>query len=209
MDLERRRVQDALETTVRTGDVTIDWLDPPTPQALFRALQTGTYHVLHFIGVGTMAENGSRDSGGAIYLENNDRSPAPVSSSTLALLLRDHDSMQFVMLDSSEATLTTSIDAFASVATSIVRRGVPAVVVTQFEMSQGAGIVFTSELYRSLVTRREPIDVAVTEGRKAVFIERSETEWAAPVLFLSNLDGRLIPTSRDGSEAAHGSPDGA
>ena len=68
----------------------------------------------------------------------------------------------------------------------------PAVVAMQFEISDEAAITFAEELYQSLIGRQDPIDVAVAEARKAIFTEVNETEWATPVLFLRNEDGRLF-----------------
>ena len=96
------------------------------------------------------------------------------------------------VLNSCEGARTSAVDPFAGIATSIVALGIPAVVAMQFEISDKAAITFAEELYQSLIARQDPIDVAVAEARKAVFTEVNETEWATPVLFLRNEDGRLF-----------------
>ena len=121
-----------------------------------------------------------------------DHSAAQVSDAQLVNLLGDQDSLRLVVLNSCEGARTSVVDPFAGIATSIVELGIPAVVAMQFEISDKAAITFAEELYQSLIARQDPIDVAVAEARKAVFTEVNETEWATPVLFLRNEDGRLF-----------------
>ena len=193
---ERKRVDDALAKARQDREVTIDWLDPATPKALRLALQKGEYHILHFVGHSgyvdeTDAAHGG-GGGGVLFLENEDHSAAQVSDAQLVNLLGDQDSLRLVVLNSCEGARTSAVDPFAGIATSIVALGIPAVVAMQFEISDKAAITFAEELYQSLIARQDPIDVAVAEARKAVFTEVNETEWATPVLFLRNEDGRLF-----------------
>ena len=193
---ERKRVDDALGKARQDREVTIDWLDPATPKALRLALQKGDYHILHFVGhSGYVAASDAAHGGGGggvIFLENEDHSAAQVSDAQLVNLLGDQDSLRLVVLNSCEGARTSAVDPFAGIATSIVALGIPAVVAMQFEISDKAAITFAEELYQSLIGRQAPIDVAVAEARKAVFTEVNETEWATPVLFLRNEDGRLF-----------------
>ena len=194
VEQERKRVDDALVKARQDREVTIDWLDPATPKALRLALQKGDYHILHFVGhSGYTGDSETSDGGGGlIYLENEDHTAAPISDSQLVNLLGDQESLRLVVLNSCEGARTSARDPFAGIATSIVALGIPAVVAMQFEISDKAAIAFAEELYQSLIARQEPIDVAVAEARKAVFTEVNETEWATPVLFLRNEDGRLF-----------------
>jgi len=193
---ERKRVDDALAKARQEREVTIDWLDPATPKALRKALQLGEFHILHFVGhSGYVAESDAAHGGGGggvLFLETEDHSPAQVSDAQLVNLLGDQDSLRLVVLNSCEGARTSVVDPFAGIATSIVALGIPAVVAMQFEISDKAAITFAEELYQSLIARQDPIDVAVAEARKAVFTEVNETEWATPVLFLRNEDGRLF-----------------
>ena len=193
---ERQRVDDALAKARQEREVTIDWLDPATPKALRLALQKGEYHILHFVGHSGYVDDGDAKNGGGgggvLFLENEDHSAAQVSDAQLVNLLGDQDSLRLVVLNSCEGARTSVVDPFAGIATSIVALGIPAVVAMQFEISDKAAITFAEELYQSLIARQDPIDVAVAEARKAVFTEVNETEWATPVLFLRNEDGRLF-----------------
>ena len=64
-------------------------------------------------------------------------------------------------------------------ADTLVRRGIPAVVAMQFEVSDNAAVEFAPALYGALAAGR-PIDAAVTEARKAMYTV-SPLEWATPV----------------------------
>jgi hypothetical protein len=201
---ERKRIDLALAKVRETRPVNITWLDPATPDALRRKLQEGDYHILHFVGhsgftgdekAAAEAVTGSgvsmSDAGGVIYLENDDRTKAPFTDTQLAMLLGDHN-LRLVVLNSCEGARSNALDPFAGIATSIVGLGTPAVLAMQFEISDKAAIAFADELYQSLIVRQEPIDVAVAEARKAVFTGVNETEWATPVLFLRNADGKIF-----------------
>ena len=62
----------------------------------------------------------------------------------------------------------------------------------QFEISDEAAILFAEELYTNLIGRQDPIDAAVAEARKAIYIELDTVEWATPVLFMGDLDVELF-----------------
>jgi hypothetical protein len=201
---ERKRVDDALAKVRETRDVNVTWLDPATPSALLQALQTGDYHILHFVGhsgftgdeeaaVQAVTDDGISevDPGGVIYLEDENRGKVALSDSQLVTLLGDQN-LRLVVLNSCEGARSSALDPFAGIAPAIVGLGVPAVLAMQFEISDNAAIKFADEFYQSLIAREEPIDVAVADARKAVFTLVNQTEWATPVLFLRNADGRIF-----------------
>ena len=184
---ERQRVERAVASMSATGRVVLDWLQPATPRRLREALRDQEYHAIHYVGHSAFVA-GTDDAGtgeGVLYLEHPDDGRAtPLDSTMLANLLGDQAQLQLVVLNSCEGARTTLTDPFAGVATTLIQSGVPAVVAMQFEISDEAAIVFAEELYTNLIGRQDPIDAAVAEARKAVFVEVDELEWATPVLFL-------------------------
>jgi len=62
----------------------------------------------------------------------------------------------------------------------------------QFEISDRAAIAFAEELYTGLIGRRDPIDAAVAEARKAIYSDVDRVEWATPVLFVRDPDVQLF-----------------
>jgi hypothetical protein len=131
--------------------------------------------------------------GGAILLANSSGKSAPVTAEDLGVLLRDHTSMRLAILNACEAGRTDPADPFAGVADTLVRRGIPAVVAMQYEVSDDAAIEFTPALYGALAASL-PVDVAVAEARKAIYTI-SQLEWATPVLFLRGDDALLFDIS--------------
>ena len=178
----------------------LDWLEPATPRSLRQALRDGSYHILHYVGHSDFTADGD----GVLFLEDADGTSAEVDSTELANLLADQTSLRLVVLNSCEGARTTLTDPYAGVATTLVQLGVPAVVAMQFEISDAAAILFAEELYVNLIGRQDPIDAAVAEARKAIYIEQGDgTEWATPVLFMGDVDVELFRLrDRRGAAAA-------
>jgi hypothetical protein len=83
-------------------------------------------------------------------------------------------------------------DIFSSTASILVRRGVPAMLVMQYEITDLAAIEFARAFYDAL-SDGWPVDSAVTEARKAISVAVNNTfEWGTPVLFMRALDGVLF-----------------
>ena len=179
---ERERMERALAPVRTLGRVELEWLEPASPGGLRRALRDGTYHVVHYVGHSDFTEHGD----GILYLEGADGNSVRVDETLFANLLSDQATLRLVVLNSCEGARTTLTDPYAGVATTLVRLGVPAVVAMQFEISDGAAILFAEELYTNLIGRQDPIDAAIGEARKAIYAEIDSVEWATPVLFLSD-----------------------
>ena len=188
VDAERRRVEQTLARVTEFGRVELDWLEPATPRRLREALRDGSYHVLHYIGHSDFTDDGE----GMLFLEDIDGTAAEVNSTVLANLLDDQDDLRLVVLNSCEGARTSLTDPYAGVATTLIQLGVPAVVAMQFPISDAAAITFGEELYTNLIARQDPIDAAVAEGRKAIYVEIDRVEWATPVLFVRDPDVELL-----------------
>ncbi len=176
---EQRRVEKAVSTMKKAGRVELKWLPAATPESLRQAL-LDEYHVLHYIGHSSF----TAANDGAIYLRNADGSAAEVDGTKLANMLADQNSMRLVVLNSCEGARTTLNDPYAGVATTLIQLGMPAVVAMQFEISDEAAQLFSAVMYENLVGRRDPIDAAVSEARKAIYVQLDQLEWATPVLFM-------------------------
>ena len=176
---EQRRVEKAVSAMKKAGRVELKWLPSATPESLRQAL-LDEYHVLHYIGHSSF----TAANDGAIYLRNADGSAAEVDGTKLANMLSDQNSMRLVVLNSCEGARTTLNDPYAGVATTLIQLGMPAVVAMQFEISDEAAQLFSAVMYENLVGRRDPIDAAVSEARKAIYVQLDQLEWATPVLFM-------------------------
>ncbi|HEX2611811.1 MAG TPA: SUMF1/EgtB/PvdO family nonheme iron enzyme, partial [Gemmatimonadales bacterium] len=84
------------------------------------------------------------------------------------------------------------IDPFAGVATALVMAGIPSAIAMQLPISDPAAIAFSHAVHLRLAAG-DPVDVAVADGRQAVFAAgRSTMEWAIPILFSRVADGRIF-----------------
>ena len=91
--------------------------------------------------------------------------------------------LRLAVLNACEGARSSVDDPFSGVATSLVRREIPAVVAMQLEITDRAAITFACELYAALADGYA-IDAALAEARKAIFADENEVEWATPVLFM-------------------------
>jgi CHAT domain-containing protein/SIR2-like protein len=186
---ERANLQNALATLTESGAVELQWLERPTLGALLHALQTQTFHALHYVGHGTYDRETDR---GALLFEDDGGWARPVTGDRLGMILHDFTSLRLAILNACEGARTARTDPFAGVAGSLVRRDIPAVVAMQFEISDEAAIVFASGFYEQLAGGA-PVDASLAAARLAMLAQRGdEIEWGTPVLFMRVPDGRIF-----------------
>jgi hypothetical protein len=191
LDAERERdnLERALSGLSDAGAVELHWLERPTLGALLKALQTQTFHALHFIGHGAYDREAGR---GVLLFEDDSGWARPVSGDKLGMILHDFSSLRLAILNACEGARTARTDPFAGVAGSLVQQDIPAVVAMQFEISDEAAIVFAGDFYRQLAAG-SPVDASLAAARLAMLAERSDDiEWGTPVLFMRVPDGRIF-----------------
>jgi predicted ATPase len=195
--LNVEREKQLLEQTVAglkaRGLVELHWLDGQTWGDLQRATWSGPWHVFHFIGHGEF----ERESGeGFILLEDSDGLAYRFSSEKLARLLGDHEPLRLALLNACEGACASSRDTYSSTAAVLVRRGVPAVLAMQYQISDQAAMDFAQSFYAA-IAHGLPVDAAVAEARKAISLSVGETaEWAIPVLYMRSPDGVLFDVTQ-------------
>ena len=183
---EWARVAAALSDLTDAGTLAFTELAAPTLGELRGALLRDSFHVLHYMGHGAF----DAQRGGILLFTDRSGRGVPVSGADLGVMLRDHTSMRVAVLNACEGARTDPADPFAGVADTLVRRGIPAVIAMQFEVSDEAAIEFAPALYGALAAGR-PVDAAVTEARKAIYTV-SPLEWATPVLYLRADNAQLF-----------------
>ena len=185
VEREKQQITDAVQPMVASGRLVLDWLDNATLSTLQTKLAENEYHILHYVGHGSFTSGNES----AIYLENDAGEAVDVDPQRFAQLLADETGIRLIVLNSCQGARTALNDPYAGVATTLIKLGVPAVVAMQFKISDEAAIVFATELYTNLISRSFPIDAAVAEARKAIFMQvdskhKGDPEFATPVLFL-------------------------
>ena len=195
LDLARewRHLEAALADT---PSLELDTLPQASLEALRQALLSKTYHVLHFMGHGGLDAHGTS----TLILEDEGGQSRPVEGPALITELTDVGELRLVVLNACDTARTGPSEGsrlLAGVATNLVLGGIPAVVAMQRPISDRAAITFSQTFYRRLAAM-DPVDAAVTEGRRAIHRQDpASTEWATPVLFLRSPDGKLFePRSR-------------
>lgn len=193
-DRERERVERALGPLEDAGLAELTWLEGETWRDLQRAMRAGTWHVFHFIGHGgfdTSAEEG------VLALADEKGRAQRLLATEVGRLLADHHSLRLVLLNSCEGARTGRDDIFSSTAAVLVRRGLPAVLAMQHEITDRAAIEFARAFYEALAEGL-PVDASVAEARKAVSLAVTNTiEWGTPVLYMRAPEGVIfdIPES--------------
>ncbi len=190
LDVERENamLQQALDPLSRSGQVHVQRVERPTLASLQHCLQGGPFHIFHFIGHGGFDKSTEE---GVLVLEDEQRRGVMADAHRIGTLLHDHRSLRLAVLNSCEGARNSRTDPFAGVATTLIRQGIPAVVAMQFEITDEAAITFAGEFYAALANGF-PIDAAVAEGRKAIYLRPNDVEWGTPVLFTRAPDGVLF-----------------
>jgi hypothetical protein len=170
------------------GLVKLERLDAATPPALQRRLRQQQFHVFHFMGHGVFDKQGQR---GELRLEDDNKLSYPASGSDLGVLLRDHKSIRLAVINACEGGRSSQSDAYTGIAQSLIRKGIPAVIAMQFEITDRAAITFAKEFYSAIVDGY-PVDAALTEARKTIFYQGNRLEWGTPMLFLRSQDGHIF-----------------
>jgi len=186
---ERERVERALQGLGARGLAELTWLEGQTWRHLQAAMRGGPWHIFHFIGHGgfdLVADQGylalADDEGNSHFLQ----------ATQLAMLLADHRPLRLALLNACEGARGGQRDVFSSSAAILVRRGIPAVLAMQYEITDAAAIELARAFYEALAEGM-PVDAAVAEARKAVSPAVANTfEWGTPALTMRAPDGVLF-----------------
>ncbi len=186
---EQERMRAALQTLEEAGHVELTWLKGQTWEDLQEAMWGGPWHIFHFIGHGGFD---ARREEGVIALADERGKAHLLNATQLALLLTNHSSLRMVILNACEGAKGDSHDLFSSTAATLARRGIPAVLAMQEEITDRAAIQLTRTFYRALAHGLS-VDAAVSEARAAIRLSAAQTlEWGTPVLYMRAPDGRLF-----------------
>jgi tetratricopeptide (TPR) repeat protein len=191
LDKELRNLEEAVGSAAQVIPVA------PTLDALRQALRGPESHILHFMGHGGALEGHAEN---VLFFEDHKGNPDPVTGTHLANLLTASPSLRLVVLNACDTAGVQVVGAggrdfnpFTGVANALVLHGLPAVVGMQHQIPDSAAITFSRVFYQQLAAG-EPVDAAVTEARRAMYVEdRDGLDWATPVLFLRTPTGELYP----------------
>jgi len=189
VEKEQQVIEQALQKS--RGLVETTFLHNASFQNLSRKLLTAAtqgrpYHILHFIGHGRY--RGERSE---IVFEHEDTGQGDyIDGEELGNVLCRHRHLRLVVLNACEGARGGQ-DPFASVALSLLKAGIPAVVAMQFPISDQAATCFSDEFYYSLGLGW-PVDVALGDARAQMYAIEGSIEFANPVLYMQAPDGKLF-----------------
>jgi len=186
---EIERIENATQALQDSGLMRIEWMKGSTWRDLQRTLRKGEYHIFHFVGHGGFDASAGE---GVLAFTNEAGGSQLLGATEVGSLLADERTLRLVVLNACLGAKGNTTDVFSSTSATLVRRGVPAVVAMQYEISDSAAIEFSRSLYEAIADGM-PIDAAVGEARKAVRLSaRNSVEWATPVLHMHSSDGVLF-----------------
>lgn len=185
---EWTRLADALKTLSDIGQVILERLPNNTLEALQTRLQQHEYHIFHFIGHGFFDTQNEQS---CLLLEDRTGITQTVTADALATILCDHRELRLVFLNACEGGRSSEQDIFTGTAQTLVQQGVPAVIAMQAAVTDNAAVSLAPSFYRAL-TNGYPVDAALAEARKALYVQNDTLEWATPVLFTRTPDSQLF-----------------
>jgi hypothetical protein len=171
---EKLRMEEATRDLQAQGLVEFTWLEGQTWRDLQRAMRHGPWHIFHFIGHGGFDRTADE---GLLALAYDDGEAHQLGATQLGRLLGDHFPLRLALLNACEGARSSERDIFSSTAAVLVRRGIPAVLAMQYEITDEAAIEFARAFYETLADDM-PVDAAVSEARKAISLSAANTvEW--------------------------------
>ncbi|HEY7350483.1 MAG TPA: FHA domain-containing protein [Ktedonobacterales bacterium] len=203
---EKDRMREALKDLEAVKLVELKWLRGQTWQDLQKAMWGGPWHIFHFIGHGGFNPDTNE---GVLALADEHGKTHLLNATELGRLLADHTSLRLALLNACEGAKGSELDLFSSTAATLARRGVPAVLAMQYDITDHAAIQCGRTFYSALAAAM-PVDGAVAEARKAISMQVTNSlEWGTPVLYLRTQSSTLFdlpPQRADPPTLTIGSP---
>lgn len=183
----RQQLEGWLKPLVDSRQIELAWAEPNWDD-LQRKLQERERHIFYFFGHGGFDED---EQEGFIQMEDGHGEAEPIYAKPLGSLLSNQRELRLVHLVACEGAFSSPTDVFSSTAATLIRRGLPAVLAMQREISLEAASRLTPVFYSALANGL-PIDAAVVEARVAVRRFPNSADWAIPALFMRAEDGVLF-----------------
>jgi hypothetical protein len=174
------------------------------PRDVIASLRAGA-DIFHFSGHGEFVKElgPTADSiigAGGIILADEHNQSVKVSADRLLEMIRGHR-VRLVVLGACETAQSDTVYNWNSVAVSLLRGEISAVIAMQFRVYDSLTALFMGHFYEALAAGLT-IDEAVYLGRQAI---RGETllddpavrDWGAPVLYMRTPGGRIFPPITD------------
>ena len=188
-DSEWNKLDTALEELQNRGLVKLDRLRTADIGQLDSAVADIQPHVVHFIGHGEIDE---MDATPCLLFEAINGDSVKVYGEELTVVFQECESLRLVVLNSCLGGAPSGNDLHASsMASTLIRGGLPAVVAMQDVVSDPSATAFAEAFYQAL-SQGEPVEAAVAAGRRRIFVRTSKIEWFIPSVFLRAREAGLV-----------------
>lgn len=172
-------VRDTLERaySARLDKFNLELIEGTDRESLVDALLNRQFDIVHFSCHGDVVKGKGR----LILINRKTNKPDYITSEELGTVLAGRK-IRLVVLSACNTSVTDAQDDFASIAETLIRQGIPAVVANQAPVVNKTVAVFVRALYNELLASGN-IDKAVTAGRIALKLDlRDGLEWGIPTL---------------------------
>ena len=180
----RTPISDVLQARLAASQIEVV-KGPSTIDSIARSVHD--CHGLHIVAHGTM---NPQTQHGALVLEDQAGRRAFAFDDELYPWM--HPDLRVVVLQSCQSATPPSKlgRPFVNIGPRLVQLGVPAVVAMQDYVAMDDARVFAAAFYRSLV-QNGLVDVAMNQGRQAMFQKSNNDNFSIPALFMCLKEGRL------------------
>ena len=180
----------ATNTLAGHGRLIVDFEDEAKLPILVDSLE-GDYHILHFTGHGIPPADGS-----GLLLEGlqGERRFASIPE-ILQSLQKVEGKLRLVVIFGCQTTRTLHVNGFTDLALSLSHRKIPAVIATQFSITEEGGLQFAETLYPRLIDG-QPLELAFSATRRAL-LDSAEPHIQADAFspFLLTANGNCLQTA--------------
>ncbi|NQE04732.1 Photosystem I assembly protein Ycf3 [ANME-1 cluster archaeon GoMg1] len=193
-ELEQEVILEAVDRLQREHRMDVDFTEDASFETIESYLNEKDYHIVHFTGHGKYDKEEGK---GYLILETEDDRARAVKNSAIADLLAGR-SVRLVVLSACQSGKVSNKEAYADLASILVKKNIPAVVAMQYPILDTSATKFASVFYHA-ISSGKPVDLALTEAR--IVLKNSEKsngiDFATPVLYLSDPDciavGKIKP----------------
>lgn len=176
--------------------VEVEVLARATPNAIQRALSTGQFKIVHFIGHGVFDEQKEM---GTLALEDEWKNKVPLNSRS-AREIFCRRGVSLVFLNACQSGSGGQREFNKGIAQSLVSHGLPAVVANQYSVLDSSATSFSKHFYWALAQGMS-IGEAASEARIAIncSMDGDPIDWAVPVVYARDAGMRICERSEPAS----------
>jgi tetratricopeptide (TPR) repeat protein len=173
-----RELLDEVQNQIEAGTIELEFLRPPTLSALRHRLgdlKRPSIHIFHFDGHGTFAPDGlpldelrlHGGSQGMLAFEDDEGKLELVKAEDVGQVLQ-HSGVRLAVITACQSAMSTSDDAFSSVAARLIQGGLDAVVAMSASVLVVSAARYAETFYRGIANSL-PVPIAHERARQALY----------------------------------------